>query len=172
MDRKPQTGFSLVESLVALAISGSLLGTALPSLSGLVEKQRLQAAGESLRSDLVELRQLALSSGRSLRVALPSAQLGSCYLVYRGGAGDCVCSADGSPACQNGAELLRHQQLAGGVRLQSNSAQLLIDGQRGTVTPTATLRLQSRDGQQLRHVLAVTGRIRSCGAVGSAACPA
>jgi Tfp pilus assembly protein FimT len=171
MTRKQQFGISLVESLVTLAVSGSLLGGALPSLQGVVEKQRLQAAGETLRSDLAEARLLALSTGRSLRVALPTAAGGRCYLVFRGGAQDCRCDAAGAAVCQPGAELLQHQVLPQGVQLQANAGSLLIDGRRGTVTPAASLQMQTGSGQQLRHVIAMTGRVRSCGGTGSLACP-
>jgi type IV fimbrial biogenesis protein FimT len=71
-------------------------------------------------------------------------------------------------SCEGGAEVLRGVFLAtaGGVQILSNRASLVVDATRGTVSPTATMRLVSQSGE-IRHVINIMGRVRSCSPDGS-----
>jgi type IV fimbrial biogenesis protein FimT len=48
------------------------------------------------------------------------------------------------------------------VAIQSNSRSVLFDPQRGTTTPTVTVKLTSRNGQAIHQIVNVVGRVRSC----------
>jgi prepilin-type N-terminal cleavage/methylation domain-containing protein len=165
-----QSGYTLTELCVVLAVLLVLLASSLPSLSSILERQRLQGAAESLRSDYQQARMLALGTGRSVRMGFVQAQGGSCYWVYQGPLGACTCGAGGQVECRAGAQLQSHQWLPErrGLSMAANVQTLTIDGKRGTVTPAATVRLSSRDGAELSHVVAQTGRLRSCGSFGRA----
>jgi type IV fimbrial biogenesis protein FimT len=55
------------------------------------------------------------------------------------------------------------------VQVRSASRSVTFDPVRGTVTPTATLRVEARDGRAIHQVVNVLGRIRSCSPQGLAA---
>ncbi len=169
----PRSGISLIEVLVVLAVLGVLLAMAMPSMSGLVQRQRLSGAAEAFRSDFQLARMQALGSGRTVRVAFFEHPAGSCYLVHLGAIGSCQCLPGGAPQCAQPQQLLAHHWLpqSRGLRLSANVKQMSIDGQRGTVTPTATIELRNARGDRLVHVVAITGRLRSCG-LGFVACSA
>ena len=104
---KQQRGFSLIETLVSLGLLGVMATQAAPSLSGMVQRQRLQGEAEAFRSDFQRARMLALSSGRSVRIAFGEHRGGSCYVVYQGESEACSCNASCAPArcmhtCCNG----------------------------------------------------------------------
>jgi type IV fimbrial biogenesis protein FimT len=58
---------------------------------------------------------------------------------------------------------------AGRVALSSSSASMLFDAERGTVTPTGTLRLRLADGRAVHHVVNIMGRVRTCSPAGRVA---
>lgn len=158
-------GVSLVECLVVLAISGLLLAVAMPRLDGAVQRHRLEGAGESFRSDFQWARMQALGSGRTVRISFISDGGGSCYVIHHGEAGSCSCTSDGRAQCPSPQQLLSHQALpqSRGPQISANVRQMAIDGQLGTVTPTATVKLVNGQGDTMSHIVAITGRVRSCG---------
>jgi type IV fimbrial biogenesis protein FimT len=46
--------------------------------------------------------------------------------------------------------------------VRSASKSLTFDPVRGTVTPTATLRVEARDGKAIHQIVNLLGRVRSC----------
>lgn len=163
-------GVSAVEMLCVLAVLVVLLGGALPLFDGLRLGQRLQAAAALLETDIQHARSAAASGSRSLRLvvqALPGG--GSCYMLHDGPADACACSSDGQARCEPGVQLLRSEGQAAdaGVRLAALNQPLVFDGRKGTVTPTATLRLTANDGRAIHQVVNIMGRVRSCAPAGS-----
>jgi type IV fimbrial biogenesis protein FimT len=51
---------------------------------------------------------------------------------------------------------------SGRLAFSASSASMLFDADRGTVTPTGTLRLQLADGRAIHHVVNIMGRARTC----------
>jgi len=160
-----QTGVSLVEALTVLAVLGILWALAGPGLAGLAQRQRLQGVGESFRSDFQQARMQAMGTGRSVRISFSNSEAGSCYIVYQGDIGSCACGDDGAAQCAQPEQLLIQHWVpkSRGVRIEANVVNMTIDGHIGTVTPTATVRLRSDQGSQLAQVVALTGRVRTCG---------
>ena len=72
-------------------------------------------------------------------------------------------------APMSGAELLRlvEQPATEGIRLAPVDRSIVFDGGKGTVTPTATLKLIDPDGRTIHQVVNIMGRVRTCAAVGS-----
>jgi type IV fimbrial biogenesis protein FimT len=163
--RPQQHGRSMVEVLCALTIGMLLLGGAVPMLNDLLAGQRLQATAALLETDVHLARSAAIRSGQTVRLvvqALPAG--GSCYMLHNGSANACSCSDDGAPRCDAGVQLLRSetQSAAAGVVLAPLARSVVFDGRKGTVTPTATLRLAARDGRAIHQVVNIMGRVRSC----------
>jgi type IV fimbrial biogenesis protein FimT len=48
------------------------------------------------------------------------------------------------------------------VQVAANSGSMLFHPDRGTVTPTGTIRLQGNSGDSIQLVVNVMGRVRSC----------
>ncbi len=168
--RSTQSGLSLVESLCSLAITALLMGGALPLFNELRWSQALQSAASLLETDLHHARSLAVISGRPVRLSIqaPSAG-GSCYVVHTGAAHACRCDGRGQAQCDAGAELLRlaEQPVNAGIRLAPVDRSILFDGGKGTVTPTATLKIIDPDGRTVHQVVNIMGRVRTCAVGGS-----
>lgn len=165
-----QRGLSLVELLCSLAIVALLVGGALPMFNELRWNQALQSAASLLETDLHHARSLAVISGRPVRLSIQApASGGSCYVVHTGAAHACRCDGHGQAQCVAGAELLRlaEQPASAGIRLTPAERSILFDGGKGTVTPTATLKLTDPDGRTIHQVVNIMGRVRTCAAVGT-----
>ncbi len=158
-----QAGLSLVDALITLAVAGILLGAALPSLQPMLQRRHLEGAAAQLETDLQLARSAAVAANLVLRLDVLTGPAAHCYVLHDGPAGSCACGDDGAPVCEAGVTSWRSVHFGAGspVRLASNAASIAFDPVKGTVTPTATLRLDSAAGQ-LRTVVNVMGRIRSC----------
>lgn len=161
-----ESGLTLVELLVGLAVLSLLLGLGAPPWIDHLERRRLEGGLQRLRSELQLLRQDALARQQTLRMGFAdSPGLGSCTISHTGAAGACICNpATGGVSCGSGAQALRsqHWPAADRVRLGSNVTSLAVSPLLGTVSPTATLKLSDSRGRELRAVLNVMGRVRSC----------
>lgn len=169
VDPQPQPlrdcrGLSLVELLLVLAIAAVLLGGGLPSFRQAMDQRRVEAAAAQLRTDIQLARTEAQTHNRTMRLSLHSGSFGSCYLVHTGAAADCSCHGGGRAICSRGAELLRSEYFAdsGAVQVRSNSPSMVFEPSRGTVTPTATVRIEDRSQRLLHAVVNLTGRSRLC----------
>jgi type IV fimbrial biogenesis protein FimT len=157
-----QTGTSLVESAIVLAIVATLAGSVLPGWKDARERRLLDAASAQVATDLRLARSLAVAQGRPVRLAVNAGA--ACYVVHTGPARACGCDEAARTVCEDGAIALRVATVPSGarIRLSSSSASMLFDADRGTVTPTGTLRLQAADGRAVHHVVNIMGRVRSC----------
>jgi type IV fimbrial biogenesis protein FimT len=161
--RRTQRGLSLIESLVAMAIVAVATGATLPGFQQAVEQRRLEGAAAQLHTDLQLARSEAVARNSTLRLSFTSGSQGSCYVVHTGAAGSCPCDASGAPVCTGGAEAVRSAYFEpGSVQLNSNVGSMVLDGTKGTVTPTGTMRLSYSDGRELRLIVNIMGRLRKC----------
>lgn len=162
--RNTSRGLTLVESLAALAAVTVALSSALPGLKDVRQKKALEGAAAQLTTDVQHARSLAVSQGAPVRLAVQQFTGGACYVIHTGRAGDCACNLLGTAQCTAGASALRSVALPSqqALRLSANSASMLFDGQRGTVTPTGSLNLVTDDGRGLRVVVNIMGRARTC----------
>jgi type IV fimbrial biogenesis protein FimT len=159
-----QTGFSLVESLIGVAVTSLVLGAGLPGFETVREKRHLEGASAQLETDIHLARSEAVLRHASLRISFGASAGGSCYIVHTGKAGDCRCSGDGSAACKAGAQALRSVgfRAGGPLQLRSNVNAIVFDPIRGTSTPAGTLRFTGQQGREVRLVVNIMGRVRSC----------
>ncbi|MBK1713708.1 GspH/FimT family pseudopilin [Rubrivivax gelatinosus] len=163
-------GLTLIECAVSVGIAAVVLGMAAPGFASLRERERLRAVAAQLETDVAFARSLAVAQSDTLRLEFGGAR---CWVLHDGPPG-CNCDADGRLECGE-RRVLRVMVLGADhpVQLQSNSRAIAFDDLRGTVTPTATVRLSLPDGSQLNAVVNLMGRVRLCspsGLPGYAAC--
>lgn len=173
-----QRGVSLIETMSVLCVVSVAIGTAIPSLESLRQKAELAGAAAQVETDVQFARSQAVALNRTVQLTLREANGATCYIVHTGPAASCSCNGQEPSAstCGNGSELLRAVSFAsqGIVQVRSASKSVTFDPVRGTVTPTATLRIETRDGRAIHQIVNLLGRVRSCspqgGATGERAC--
>ena len=168
-----QRGVSLVEAMCVLVIVSLTIGGAMPSLASLRQKAELTGAAAQLETDVQFARGQAVALNRTVQLTLREANGATCYILHTGPAANCACGKQepNAASCSDGSELLRavsfgNQSL---VQVRSVSKSLTFDPVKGTVTPTATLRVEARDGQAIHQVVNLLGRVRSCSPQGRVA---
>lgn len=159
-----QRGITLVEQLIVMAIFAVLLGAALPSLDQIRARRHLEGAAAQLETELQFTRGLAVARDASVRIGFESDGAGSCYVIHTGGPNDCSCAGGKQAVCGAGAEAIRTVRFDADspVALRSNVRSMVFAPETGTVTPTATLRMTNRRGDELRLVVNIMGRVRQC----------
>lgn len=164
--RADQRGLTLIEAMMVLAVVSIAIGSALPGLSSLRQRADLGGAAAQVETDVQFARSQAVASNRTVQLTLRESVDGTCYMVHTGPAADCICSgrAAGYASCTGDAELLRAVSFnaQGPVQVRSASKSLTFDPFKGTVTPTATLRVEGKDGRAIHQVINLLGRVRSC----------
>lgn len=158
-------GLSLVEMMCALTITLVLLGGALPMVRDLRAGQALQATAALLETDIQLAKSEAAAGSMPVRLSIQGLTGGgSCYTVHTGAAQACRCQGGGQAQCDAGARLLRlaEQPGASAIVLSPVQRSILFDGGKGTVTPTATIKVTDRDGRAIHQIINIMGRVRTC----------
>lgn len=161
---KFQRGVTLIECCVATAIVVTLASVGVPSLNEMRDKRLLAGVSSELENDLQYVRSEAVARNQSVRLTVQQVPGGACYVIHTGGSADCQCSTDGTATCAGSARALKSVPLSSNrrVSLASNSTSMLWHPDRGTVSPTGTLRLTLLDGKAVHHVVNILGRARTC----------
>jgi type IV fimbrial biogenesis protein FimT len=159
-----QAGLTLIESLMALAVVGVLLGSVLPAFGTALERRHLEGAAAQLKTDIQYTRSQAVAANEPLRMRFQQHATGSCYVVHNGPAQACSCLPDGSASCGSDGQSYRSVGFAreGSVQLQSNVNTILFSPHLGTITPAGTLRLTGREARTVQVVVNLMGRVRTC----------
>jgi type IV fimbrial biogenesis protein FimT len=166
------TGFTLLELVIAMAITVLLGAMAMPTFSSLVARERLQAAAHHLQADIAYAR---LEAGRRAQPVHLMFQPGTqwCYALSAGIGVDCRQAAS---AAGNGVIKVVHAADQPGVLLLEASA-MALDGRSGaSLTGIGHARFASSEGQQLQVNLGQLGRASLCApadaVAGTPPCPA
>ncbi len=162
--RNAQRGLSLIEVCIGLAVVGVLVGSAVPSFEQTKQKRVLDGTAAELATDLHYVRSEAVARNEGVRIGFRNVAGGTCTLIHTGANADCTCSAEGVAECSNGAMLIKSQLYAagGGTSVVANVSSMRFDQTNGTVTPTGTVTISTANGQSLRHVVNILGRVRTC----------
>jgi type IV fimbrial biogenesis protein FimT len=165
--RPRQRGATLIESFIVLALLAVIVGAAVPSFQSAQDRRRLEGAAAQLRTELHFARSLAVERNEAVRFSFRAEGTASCYVIHTGSRGACRCEGP-RPICQAGAQALRTVGLEAASRLRetSNASSFAFDPHKGTVTPTATLRLSNPRGDVVHLVINIMGRVRSCSPTG------
>ena len=159
-----QRGFTLIEASMVLAVSAVLATSAAPGMQDMIAARRLDNAVGQLVNDIHLVRTAAIARNHALRLSFMPRAGGSCYAIHTGNAGDCVCNGTGPAVCSPGAREIKTVAIADSdhVSVVSNAGSMLFDPLHGTSTPTGTVRIVGANGREVRHIVNVMGRVRSC----------
>ena len=162
--RSGQSGFSLIDGLIATSVVAILAGIAATSAGDSRARQQLIGAAGEFESHVHHARALASATNAVVRISFEGLQNGACYVVHAGAAGDCTCGADGSVTCKPEVSPLRavHFDPSSGLSLAANVKSIAIDPVKGTVTPAGTVRFATTNGAAVHQIVNVMGRVRSC----------
>lgn len=167
---RAQYGMTLIEVCIVLVIIAILAGTALPSFIDSNKKRVLDGSAGEMATDLYLARSEAVARQQGVRVSFYTVVGGSCMVIHTGSAADCSCDITGVAQCINDGVLIKSSYFAEsrGVSLAANVASMRFDQSNGTVSPAGTVRLTSSTGPEVRHVVNIMGRVRTCSPGGSA----
>jgi type IV fimbrial biogenesis protein FimT len=157
-------GVTLVEICIVLAVLAVLAGSALPSFTETLQKRKFDGAVAEITTEVNFARGTAVAQGRGTWLSYTRVAGGSCALIHIGAKTDCTCAADGQPVCAPGAEALKATLHAVPV---SVAAPIRFDPTNGSVTPTATIRVELALNRELHHKVNIMGRVRSCSPMGA-----
>ncbi len=169
--KKPShQGFTLIELAITLAVVATLLCLAVPSFQTLLETRRIESAVNAVASDVQRARLEALVRHQAVRLSFHQDAAGSCYVLHTGPGTHCTCLTQGpsvgANTCAN-SPTVQHIKTAWypaaeRLTVAANVASMLFDPLHGTNTPAATVKVASPNGQEVRHVVNLMGRGRSC----------
>jgi type IV fimbrial biogenesis protein FimT len=159
-----QRGITLIESCMVLAVSTILATTAAPGMQDLIAARRLDNAASQLANDIHLIRTAAVARNQALRLSFLPRTGGSCYVIHTGSVGQCECNGSAPAVCHGNAREIKTVSIADTdqVSVTPNVSSVLFDPMHGTSTPTGTLRIVGAGGREVRHVINVMGRVRSC----------
>lgn len=157
-------GVSLLEFCVALAVVMILLSQAVPALSELRQRSRLQGLAQTVLTDLQYARSAAVHTGAAVHFRLSQHAEGSCYLLHTGASAACTCEGDGVALCKDGAAVLKSHWLpvSSKLSMKANVGSISFQSRQGLATSTARIDLSLPGGPTIQHVVSIAGRIRSC----------
>ncbi len=177
------SGFTLIELMVTVAVLAILLGIGIPSFQGTLDKRRIVGAAEQIYADLQYARSEAIRQNKPVAVHFRNTGTNTawCYGMYErtGTTGDaCNCTtttsgAENSNCTVRGLTKTVYSTDYRGISLTEAS----FSGASGTTFTTFTpLRgigtagtptLQSASGLQVRIVVSPQGRIKPCSPSGT-----
>jgi len=162
--RQGQSGFSLIELTVVLAMTAILLGTALPALERMKQRQHLQLLAQTMMTDIQQARSEAVQQAANVQLRVSQHPGGSCYLIHTGTPGQCRCDDAGQAVCEVPAQVLKLEWVAASRRmtLTSNVQNMNFQARQGSVTPAGRIEITSGTGESIRHIVSIAGRVRSC----------
>ncbi len=158
-------GFTLIELVISIAVMAVLGAIAMPNLSALLSRQRLQAAAHHLQADVALARQESGRRGQLVQLQFePGADW--CYVISTGvGTGTSNHCRTATPAPGNGVIKVVHAADHPGIELLEASTMLIDAGSSGALPLlriNGQARFGNREGQQLQVRLGPQGRASLC----------
>jgi len=148
---KSESGYSLIELLIVLAIIAVLTGLAQASFTAQLPHLRLKAAARTLVSDLRWARQLAIAQGQPVQIVLDPER--ERYRIER----------QSQPGIPIGwvRDLQDRRQGFGEIDLVGSSGgRILTFYPQGTTNSWTTITLKNRTGEQRQITVVATGRVK------------
>ena len=168
MDNRKRAGFTLIELMVTLAVLGVLAAIAAPSFSEILERRKLNGAGEALFANFIFAKTEAIKRNTPVQVSFVGNGATWCYGLAVNAACDC---SDNVPACSiDGVTKITDQDDYSGVTVAASST---FDGSSTSFTPlrgaatSGHLEFSIASGAELRVVVSSFGRVSLCSDTGS-----
>jgi type IV fimbrial biogenesis protein FimT len=167
--KRSQRGITLVETAATSTVLAVLVATAAPMYQDVMARRSIEGTASQLAIDLQYVRSEAVARNQPLRMSFQTSAGGSCYVIHSGASGECACIGNAVAQCTGTAQEIKtvHFDAGSHVQLSSNVGSMLFHPVRGTVSPTGTLRLTGPKGIEIRHVVNMMGRTRSCSPQGT-----
>ncbi|MEO6747501.1 MAG: GspH/FimT family pseudopilin [Caldimonas sp.] len=157
--RRPQSGFTLIELMVTVAVLVILLAVAIPSMSTFVSSQRVKTSSFDVYAALMYARSEAIKRRSNVSVVSATTDWSSGWTVQ-----------DDATAA-----VLRSQDATKGVVVTASTATITykLDGRLATGSALVEVASQTNSNQAGRRCLSVdtTGLPKSRTLTGSATCP-
>ncbi|MCV2368822.1 GspH/FimT family pseudopilin [Roseateles oligotrophus] len=140
------------------------MSIALPSFDQLKQRQRLELVAQTVMANLQQARSEAVSRADAVQLRFSRHPNGSCYILHTGASGQCHCEADGQAACDSTERILKLEWIpsAQNISVRANVANMSFQARQGAVTSTGSIDISSTNGDTIRHVVSIVGRVRSC----------
>jgi len=167
--KRNHRGITLVETAATSTVLAVVLAAAAPMYQDVLVRRSMDGTATQLAIDLQYIRSEAVARNHALRISFQKTAALSCYVIHTGSSGDCSCTGNAVAHCTGAAQEIKTVQLPANaqVQLSSNVNSMLFHPVRGTVSPAGTLRLIGPHGVEIRHVVNMMGRTRSCSPQGS-----
>ncbi|WP_432696817.1 GspH/FimT family pseudopilin [Marinobacterium sp. YM272] len=169
-----ESGFTLIELVVTLAVVAILVTVAAPAFRDFFENRRLTGAAQTLYADLQFARAESIKRNQAIFVKFDDTPSNDwCYgLEEASSATSCDCSDATNTFCTiNGVRTVTGVENYPGVLMSAASVSgstVTFDPRRGTLSPAGSIFFTGNNGNQLRIVMSFLGRLRLCTPPGSA----
>lgn len=165
MKQIQQRGVSLIEVSAVLTITAIIASSAAPGFSGMLERRKIEGVSAELTSDLMFIRSESVSRNKNLVLSFHSTPSGQgCYIIHTGPAGACNCGESGPAQCSGASEEIKtvRDSADSRTRIHANVDHMVYEATRGTATPAGSVYVTGASGTGVRHVVSMTGRMRTC----------
>lgn len=167
-------GFTLIESMIGIAIAAILIAIAVPSFTDMIDRSRVKALTEVIYANLQYAKGAALkgtqSSGGNVVVTFRPNATPQCFGMNRITLCDCSATTVDCKIDNVDKFVLITNETFPGASIMGNAAQTLtFDSLRGTVTGDTAITVQSTRtaSRQLRLIISGIGGTRVCVPSGS-----
>lgn len=156
-------GFSLLELLVVIGITGVITSMAVPAFGKMIQRNDIKSAALSLQADLQMARTLALKQSQNILVSRTTGNAGAwCYgLTVKGSKTKCDCNqstTDGTDDCEIKSTLGTGYGKVDMLTATVNNNS--FDFRRGTISANGVT--FATDAYAARVVFSDAGRVRIC----------
>ena len=162
-----QKRFTLIETMVLVALLAILTGTAVPSFKNMMINRHLEGKASEYVTHMKWARSLAVSSNEAVNLHIAIGESASCYVVFQGPINDCRCNANGNGAvCTTAGNDLLVMVLPHfdgvSVSAQTGTATFRINPKQRTISPTLTAIFTADNGKVIHNISNILGRAHSC----------
>ncbi|MEE9343731.1 MAG: GspH/FimT family pseudopilin [Gammaproteobacteria bacterium] len=152
MDDHRQSGYSLFELIITLALASIFAGLAAPSFAEYIDTSRLRSATEAIASDFRKTRILAIQSGQNQYINFQNTGSNWCYSI----ATETSKACDRSGGSSADFSRIKLDKVAFGNKPSIAFSPLRGSARNGRIT------LSTASGKSASVIVSPLGRIRTC----------